>query len=210
MRAACVWEQVANTPWHMTQSLQRIHTLKSNKIANLDAAPANHPTFLFLCLSSWGSWGDQWSSRCLWSCWWEDLDSELEKSIQGQSCSVRLREALKPQERESRCEGGTSHTSSIDCRERDGTEGQRRGEEGLVCVYDDVWLRQRVYACLQTFALCVLSLAELAVRVWLKIWGNEQREGEEQNLDTNTDGRIKTGQVQRNHSKQREEKKRSY
>ncbi|KAG7214647.1 hypothetical protein INR49_010539 [Caranx melampygus] len=36
---------------------------------------------------------------------------------------------LLPQETESRRRGGASCTSSIDCRERDGTEGQRRGGE---------------------------------------------------------------------------------
>lgn len=74
--------------------------------------------------------------------------------------------------------------------------GQRYEEERWVCFC--VWDRQKsgVFVCLHTFGLCVLSLAELAVRLWLKIWGNEQGKGEEQNLDINMDSRKKTGQAQ--------------
>lgn len=64
---------------------------------------------------------------------------------------------------------------------------------------------------LQTLSLCVLSPAELAVRLWLKIRGNEQREGKEQNLDINTDSRTKRGQAQnRDDRKHGEKKKGSY
>lgn len=131
----------------------------------------------------------QWSSAC-WAVW---------KSTVGMSCperslSVRLPGAPKPLEGESiwRGAGGTSWASSINCSERDGTEERRCGgdawESACVCQHHC----GRVCVWLQTFSLCVLAVAVLAVGVWLKMWGNEQRKRKEQNLES----RTKAGRAQ--------------
>lgn len=168
--------------------------LKSIQTAHLDAALASKPA-LFGMSFLLGIRRDQWSSLCLWSWWWEGGKYVLVRSVQGQNLSVRLHRTSKPleTERRGRGGGGTSCTSSMDCRERDGTAGQRCGGGISVCLWErgSVCLCVCVRARLRTFGLCVISLAELTVRVWLKIWGNEQREGEEQNLDINTAEKTK-------------------
>lgn len=124
----------------------------------------------------------------------------------------------KPLETEGGGWGGTSRASSVDCRERDGTVGAEtwwRGVSVCLCVCVCVWEREKVgvCVCLRTFGLCVVSPVELAVRVWLKIWGNEQGEGEEQNLNIKTDSRTKTGQAQKTETRgkwQKEQKKGNY
>lgn len=50
--------------------------------------------------------------------------------------------------------------------------------------------------CLQTLGQCKLSLAELAVWLWLQICGNDEREGKEQNLEVNADSKTIIGKVQ--------------
>lgn len=97
---------------------------------------------------------NQWRSLCLWSWWREKGTSALGRSVQGLIFSVRLRRASKPLVTQRRGRGGggvggggggggMSRASSIDCRERDGTERQRCGWEEWVCVHEWVCMDEK-------------------------------------------------------------------
>lgn len=61
-------------------------------------------------------------------------------------------------------------------------QGKRhgRGNTGCVCLCVCAFASVRAH----TFGLCVFWTAELAVRFWMEVWGNEQGKREKQNLDT--------------------------
>lgn len=62
----------------------------------------------------------------------------------------------------------------------------------LFCKSVLVGQKKKEGLCQQTCVFCMFCMAALAVRVWQNVWGKEQREGEEQNLQIHTDRKKKS------------------
>lgn len=121
------------------------------------------------------------------------LSRDPEGEMKGSLTRGDMFRASKPLETERRGTGPPSRTSSIDCRARDGTEGGWRGVSVRLCV---CVIKEKVCLYLHTFGMCVLPLDGLAVGVRQEIWGNEQGERQEQNLDMNKESRRSSDQLQ--------------
>ena len=193
-RRCCVLEQLTNTPQHLTgsspQSLQCTTDAGKQSNRSFGCCACKQPALICRIFPPGG--GPPRRSVIVsaplillaggwWSLTWGDGGL-------GQSFFIRLHRSSYPLETEKRGRGWTSCTSSSESRERDGAEGAetrfRDAAQRCRCVFVCDGETEKVCECVeQTFGLRVLRLAELAVRFWLQIWGNEQREGEEQNLD---------------------------